>query len=259
MKSTHLNFRVQRSLAAGPATTLPGALSALTLAGGITVAPQPGLLVRFGRNRPQVEVCVGEDDLRISRVHGKVTHQDDRWWLSNTGQSPIRLSSAIILHRESEPIPLSTGYTALFLRGSRDREHILELHVTGADGEIQLARPGHETVPPKRWRLTTEERQVLTVVGQRFLLYDPQPQPLSRQQAAAELAALQPRANWTIKRVEHIVSAVRRRLSDGGVYGLQRDEVSEPIGFALTVNLMRELVMSTTLVPLDLEWLDNPD
>jgi hypothetical protein len=259
MELTHLNSRAQRSLVAGTATALPGALSVLALAGGITVAPQPGLLVRFGRNRPQVEVCVGEDDLRISRVHGQVAHRNDRWWLSNTGRSPIRLSNSIILHRESEPLPLSTGYTAVFLRGSRDREHLLELHVTGTDGDTQLSRPGHETVPPKRWRLTTEERQVLTVVGQRFLLHDPQPQPLSRQQAAAELAALQPRANWTIKRVEHIVSAVRRRLSQAGVYGLQRDEVGEPIGLALTINLMRELVLSTSLVPLDLDWLDNLD
>jgi hypothetical protein len=28
---------------------------------------------------------------------------------------------------------------------------------------------------------------------------------------------------------------------------------------ALTVNLLRELVLSTTLVPMDLEWLELPD
>jgi hypothetical protein len=100
---------------------------------------------------------------------------------------------------------------------------------------------------------------VLAVLGQRYLGYDPHPLPLSRQQAAAELAERRPHENWTAKRVEHLVSRVRQRLSDAGVHGLRREEVGEPVGLTLTVNLLRELVLSTTLVPMDLEWLELPD
>ncbi|MFI9389022.1 FHA domain-containing protein [Kutzneria sp. NPDC052558] len=252
-----LNPQHQRSLRHGVTGAVPGTLSALTVTGGVAVPPSPGRRVSFGRNRLEVDVCVGEEDLRISRVHGMLVRERDRWWLSNTGRSPIRLSDSVLLHGDSEPLPLATGYTAVFLRGSR--EHVLELLVSDGDDESTARRPTHPTAPPKRWRLSPEEHLVLAVVGQRYLGYDPQPLPLSRQQAAAELAERRPSENWTVKRVEHIVSRVRQRLSDAGVHGLRREEVGEPVGLTLTVNLLRELVLSTTLVPMDLEWLELPD
>ncbi|QWF80944.1 FHA domain-containing protein [Amycolatopsis sp. CA-230715] len=248
----------QRSLRDGVADVAPGTLSALTVTGGVAVPPAPGGRVSFGRNRLEVDVCVGEDDLRISRVHGLLTRDRGRWWLSNTGRSPIRLSDTVLLHRDGEPLPLADGYTALFLRGTRDREHLLELHVSDGDTRLAVPRPNHPTAPPKRWRLSPTEHLVLAVLGQRYLAYDPQPLPLSRQQVAAELGAYQPSSLWTAKRVEHIVSRVRQRLSDAGVHGLRREEVGEPVGLTLTVNLIRELVLSTTLVPMDLEWLQLP-
>jgi len=58
--------------------------------------------------------------------------------------------------------------------------------------------------------------------------------------------------NWSAKRVEHVVADVRARLSARGVHGLVREEVGEPVGNALNDNLLRELVLSTTLVPTDL-------
>jgi hypothetical protein len=257
VKSTTWEPRTHRSLAQGVANVAPGALCALTVATGLTVAPKEGLSLRFGRNKPQVEVCVGENDLHVSRVHGLVHHRQNHWWVSNTGRAPIRLSGSLMLHTDSEPIPLATGYTPLFLRGSRGREHLLEFYVAGADGGIPSSRPGEATEAPKRWRLTAAEHAALTVIGQRFLLMAPNPQPLSRQEAAEQLREVQPDAGWTPKRVEHLVSAVRRRLSDSGVPGLRREEVGEPVGLTLTVNLLRELVLSTTLVPLDLALLDD--
>ncbi|WP_328649404.1 FHA domain-containing protein [Amycolatopsis sp. NBC_00348] len=259
MPAERLDPHRQRSLRHGVTASVPGTLSALTVTGGIAVPPAAGSRVSFGRNRLEVDVCVGEDDLRISRVHGLLTHDRDRWWLSNTGRSPIRLSDSVLLHRDSEPLPLAAGYTALFLRGTRDREHVLELLVSDGEDTAAAPRPTHPTAPPKRWRLTAEEHLVLAVLGQRYLGYDPQPLPLSRQQAAAELGERRPRESWTAKRVEHIVSRVRQRLSDAGVHGLRREEVGEPVGLTLTVNLLRELVLSTTLVPMDLEWLELPD
>ena len=76
-------------------------------------------------------------------------------------------------------------------------------------------------------------------------------------EAAAMFAELQPDAGWTPKRVEHAVTAIRTRMSKGGVPGLTREEVGEPVGNALNDNLIRELVLSTTLVPPDLELLGD--
>lgn len=247
-----------RSLVLGAARVTAGALSALTVAGGVTVAPCDGGRLRFGRNRQQVEVCVGENDVMVSRRHGLLDHRAGRWWLTNTGRSAIRLPGSLQLHPEGDPIPLTPGYTPLFLRGSHGREHLVELHVADLDATPLAPRPDAVTQPPQRWRLAPDERLALIVLGQRFLLHDPHPLPLSRQQAADQLAELRPAQRWTIKRVEHIVATVRARLSSNGVYGLLREEVGEPVGLTLTVNLLRELISSTTLVPLDLDLLDDP-
>ncbi|MFI5734863.1 hypothetical protein ACIA49_32420 [Kribbella sp. NPDC051587] len=246
-----------RSLRHGPGEPQPGTLSALTISENIVLPPTPGAEASFGRNRLDVDLCVGEDDLRISRVHGVFTYQHGYWWLRNVGRLPIRVNT-VLLHTGSEPLPLAVGYTTIFLRGNRQREHLLEVLVSDGEDRASQPRPSQMTVPPKRWRLTPEEHVTLTVMGQRYLAYDPHPMPLTRQQTAAELAELRPREAWTAKRVEHIVSRLRQRLSDSGVAGLRREEVGEPIGLTLTVNLIRELIQSTTLVPMDLEWLELP-
>ncbi|MCP2169523.1 FHA domain-containing protein [Goodfellowiella coeruleoviolacea] len=246
----------RETLARGVPHTAPGAVVALSLSGKLTVEPVEGRTIRFGRNRPEVDVCVGETDLRVSRTHGVLTHRGGRWWVSNTGRLPIRLPRARWLFRDEDPVPLPEGYTPLFIRGSRDREHLLEMYVVGWDGGRPAIQHGAPTQPPKAWRLTPDEHLVLVVLGQRYLLHEANPQPLSRQQAAEILAELQPGANWSAKRVEHTVAAVRARLSARGVHGLRREEVGEPVGNALNDNLLRELVLSATLVPPDLTLLD---
>lgn len=248
--------RNHESLARGVPEAVPGAIFALALTEGVTVAPSEGRTIRFGRNRPDVEVCVGEDDLRVSRQHGLLAHRDGHWWVSNTGQLPIRLPGTQWLFSGEDPIPLSSGYTPLFVRGSRAREHLLELYVAGEDGGRPATRHRDVTEAPKRWRLTPDERLALVVLGQRYLLHEPHPQPLSRQQVADALGELQPDATWSASRVDHLVADVRGRLSAGGVAGMLREEVGEPVGNALNDNLIRELVLSTTLVPPDLALLD---
>jgi hypothetical protein len=52
---------------------------------------------------------------------------------------------------------------------------------------------------------------------------------------------------------------VRSRLSKSGVAGLTREEVGEPVGNKLNDNLLRELLLSTTLVPPDLRLLEHGD
>lgn len=247
------------SLARGVPPSAPGTIFTLTLAGGVALGSEEGRMLVFGRNRPDVHVCLGEDDVRVSRQHGTLTHYQRRWWLDNQGKVPIRLPDSRLLFENEDPVPLGEGYTPLFVRGSNDREHLLEVYVTGADGRRPAPRHRNPTVPPRIWRLDEDERLALIVLGQRYLLHELRPQPLSWQRAAAQLIELQPDAGWTKKRVEHLVEDVRNRLSAEGVAGLTRAEIGEPVGNALNHNLLRELLLSTTLVPPDLAVLDEQD
>jgi hypothetical protein len=247
------------SLAFGVSSPKPGDLYALAISGGITVRPQEGRTVVFGRNRPEVHVCIGENDLRVSRSHGLLTCRDRKWWVRTTGRLPVRFPDARLLFAGDEPIPLAEGYTPLFVRGSSGREHLLELYVAGPDEQRTASRHRDPTQPPRTWRLTPTERLILVVLAQRYLLHTPNPQPLAWQQAAEHLGDLQPDAGWTAKKVAHKVTAVRVRLSRGGVPGLTREEVGEPVGNKLNENLIHELMESTAIVPLDLSLLDDPE
>jgi hypothetical protein len=220
------------SLAFGVPRSVPGAVHVLAFGGGYSAGPGEGRTVYFGRNRPEVHVCIGEDDRQISRRHGVLTNRDGRWWVSNTGQRPIRLPKSQWLFANEAAIPLAEGYTPLFVPGARDREHLLEVYVTGIRPDV--------TGPPGTYALSAEERLVLVVLGQRYLLHEANPKPLTWQQAAATLAELRPEAGWTSRKVEHRVAAVAQRLSHAGV-----------------PDLLRELVRSTTLVPPDLAVLDE--
>ncbi|XVQ11454.1 hypothetical protein ACQP1W_02420 [Spirillospora sp. CA-255316] len=246
------------SLALGVPPSTPGTIYALTASGGIAVRPREGRTIVFGRNLPEVHVCIGESDRRVSRHHGLLCRRDDRWWVRTTGRLPVRFPDSRLLFADDEPVPLTEGYTPLFVPGSSHREHLLELYVTGLDERRPVASQGHATRPPRIWRLTDDERLVLVVLARRHLLHEPHPQPLTWRQACEILDDLQPGACWTAKKVAYRVAAVRRRLSEGGVPGLTREEVGEPVGNALNQNLIRELVASSTLVPLDLALLDAP-
>jgi hypothetical protein len=245
------------SLAYGVPSASAGTLYALSTVGGVTMGPKTGRTIIFGRNKPDVHVCLGEDDPKISRRHGELIFHDAHWWLSTTGRLPVRMPESRLLFPNEEPVPLGEGYTPLFVRGSRGREHLLEIYVTGASGTKPLSRHEDVTQPPRIWRLTGDERLVLVVLGQRYLLHEARAQPLAWRQAADQLAELRPDAGWTVKKVEHLVAAVRNRLSRNGVAGLTREEVGEPVGNALNDNLLKELLLSTSLVPPDLALLDE--
>ncbi|WP_405749729.1 FHA domain-containing protein [Streptomyces sp. NBC_00144] len=244
------------SLARGASGPVPGTLYALALTGGMALGPGEGREVLFGRNRPDVHICLGEDDARVSRHQGTFTHRGGQWWVRNDGRLPIRCAGTRLLFGGEEPFPLATGYTPLFAGGSRGREHLLEVFVTGPDDERPVPRHGDVTRPPRVWLLTEQELLALIALGRRYLLHEPRPQPLTWKQTAAQLAELQPGAGWTDKRVEHLVNAVRLRLSRDGVPWLTREEVGEPVGNALNDHLIRALMVSTSLVPMDLSLID---
>jgi len=243
------------SLARGVPDCVPGTLFVLGRLGGIRVAPTAKFDVLFGRDEPQVHVCIGEDDPRVSRRHGLLHCDGSRWTIRNTGLVPIRFpGSQLLLSGREQPLP--TCYTPLFIRTEPGREHLLEIRVAAATPTGPWARHDDITRRPTTWRLSQRERLVLIALGQRYLRHEAHPQPQSWNQVAAELDALQPDAGWTAKTAEHIVRDVRLRLAPT-VAGLTRDEVGEPVGNALNHNLLLELLISTTLVPPDLAVLSK--
>lgn len=243
------------SLARGVTSSAPGTIFALTLAGGLMLGPGDGRRVFFGRDRNKVHVCLGEDDRRVSRHHGTLEFSGGRWRVRNMGHRPIRIDGQFLFCGE-QPQSLGIGYTQIFVQTTSVRQHLLEVFVTGPGSEWPVTMHTDATEPPTQWQLTETERLVLVVFAQRYLLREPYPQPLSWRQAAEYLADLQPAVGWTAKRVEHVIHRVRARLSRAGVPGLTREEVSDPVGNTLNHNLIQELLMTTTLVPMDLALID---
>ncbi|RBM05685.1 hypothetical protein DEH69_27765 [Streptomyces sp. PT12] len=247
-----------RSLARGVPPSPSGTIHARTIGSDIAFRPREGRRITFGRNSGDVQVCIGGDDRRVSRRQGTLTRSERRWWLTNLGRLPIRLPDSMLLFTREAPVPLRTGYTPVFLRGSSGREHLLELYVTGEDAARPGPEPDDPTQPPRTWHLAADERLALIILARRYLLHEANPQPLTWLQAFHELNALQPDAGWTVPILQHLVEDVRRRLSADGVRGLTAAEVQQPVGNALNDNLIRELLMSTTIVPTDLAVLDGP-
>ncbi|HEV7647000.1 MAG TPA: FHA domain-containing protein [Actinophytocola sp.] len=234
------------SLAYGSDDPVPGGLLALSAAGGVRVRPVEGRSVYFGRNFEEVHVGIGVDDRRVSRRQGVLTWRAGWWRVSNTGNRPIRLPNSRWLHRGGAEVQLEPGYTPLFVPGSAAREHLLELFVVDSSPPVRTVTT---------WPLSADERLATVVLGQQYLLCEANPRPLNWQRATAQLAGLQP-GRWRAGRLEQLMASLRVRLSGFGVRGLREVEVPEPVGDALTDNLVWELVRTGTLVPPDLALLD---
>ncbi|MDO0930964.1 FHA domain-containing protein [Streptomyces sp. DG2A-72] len=248
------------SLARGVAPTQPGTLHVRSVTGDLSAPPRPGLTVSFGRGeKPDVDLGVGVDDLRVSRRHGELTYRQGYWWLRNIGQQLVRLPRGRMMHLTSEPIPLATGYTPLFVKGSGYREHLVELYVASHDDQGPVSRRRAETARPETWALDDDERLLLVVLGQRYLLYEEDPRPLTYAMAAKQLAYLCPDARWNERKIEYRVEAVRRRLDRTGFkYPLMHDKAQgRPADNGLLHNLLKGLVESTTLVPPDLDLMED--
>ncbi|GHJ40432.1 hypothetical protein [Streptomyces sp. TS71-3] len=245
------------SLSRGLPPAQPGTLFVLGSDGGMSVAPDTGFQLLFGRNQPDVHVCVGAGDTCVSRRQGLITHGYSRWLLRNTGKLPIRFpGSRLVLSGDEAELP--GGYTPLFVVAPR-QEHLLEVRIAaGAQGQGAGVTDvyGEETLDRDARDLSETEKLVLVCLAQRYLRDDPQPQPLTWARAAFELSGLRPGERWTPKRTAHVVARVRKRLSTRyGVPGLMEDEVPQPVGNALNHHLITDLLVTTTIVKADLALL----
>ncbi|WP_031478704.1 hypothetical protein [Streptomyces bicolor] len=235
---------------------LPGTLHVLGANGGMSVAPDADFTLLFGRNEPDVHVCVGAGDTRVSRRQGLIVRESSRWVLHNTGGVPIRFpGSRLVLG--GDRAPLQAGFTPLFVVSPR-REHLLEVRITASAPAGPGSGPGahEEETRDEARELEPEERLVLVCLAQRYLRLEPYPQPLAWAQVAFELGELQPERQWSPKRAAHIVAKVRKRLSkEYGVPGLLEEEVPQPVGNTLNHNLITDLLITATLVRSDLRLL----
>lgn len=245
----------------------PGTLYARSTTGSIMIQPRHGRIIRFGRNLPQhdpyVHLAVGPDDQRVSRRHGELTFRHRQWWLRNTGRRLIRLPRGQFLHMATDPIPLACGYTWLYVKGSNQREHMVELFVTGHDTPSRpLPRPpGAETLSTEEYgEFSFKERLVLVALGERYLHYEPDPFPRTYQEAAALLKEVDPAGGWTKRKVEFRVGKVREQVHRRGTFPYKvKTDPDEPRvnDDGLLHNLFRGLVEDGILTPFDLDLLDD--
>ncbi|MGC9539917.1 hypothetical protein [Streptomyces sp. UG1] len=235
---------------------LPGTLHVLGVNGGMSVAPDADFTLVFGRNEPEVHVCVGAGDTRVSRRQGLIVRESARWVLHNTGGLPIRFPGSRLVLGGGRA-RLSAGFTPLFVVSPR-QEHLLEVRITAsAPARAGSGRGLREEETRHEARvLSAEEKLVLVCLAQRYLRLERYPQPLAWAQVAFELGELQPQRQWSPKRAAHIVAKVRKRLSkEYGVPGLLEEDVPQPVGNTLNHNLITDLLITTTIVRSDLRLL----
>jgi hypothetical protein len=234
-----------------------GTLYALTDHAGWAVPPA-SLKLEFGRRERDVHLPIGTDDPRISRFHGYLHWAGDTWWIRNEG-SPIMIlfpEASMLLTGHERAI--ERGYTPMLLGDPAERVHSLEVRVGAADRGVAVGAED-VTVPPQQFELSERERLVLTSLAQNYLLGLPAPKPVPWSQVAADVAEFNTDEQWTPPRPANVVAGIRRRLSHPeckpyAIPGLMSDaSMSEPIGDALNVNLIRAMIQSMTLTPSDLK------
>jgi hypothetical protein len=255
------------SLSRGVPSAPPGTIFVLGADGGYAVPPCEFTLY-FGRAARDVHVAIGSHDPYVSRVHGMLAcYGSSQWWLRNQGTLPMQLPGDVLLLSGGE-IPVPAGYsqliicTPLRISAPGRAPHVLEIHLVKEPRVPGLsAGPDEETRPPDAYHLSERERLVMTALAQRYLRQELYPQPISWKQAADDLNRVSPGEAWTAKAAAHVVATVRERLASGShpVRGLLRDDgIGEPLGNTLNHNLIHALLESATLLPSDLNLLDEP-
>ncbi len=198
----------------------------------------------FGRDRDNVHVPVGADDPAVSRRHGVFTcpGPGSGWWLRNSGNLPIELPGGSLL-LAGQWRAVAPGYMPLVINSSRQRSHLVEVRIVDKPGRHPRSTTKAETAGPETvYEFSAPERLVLTALARRYLEgHDDYPLPLTWEETA-RVANSSPYATqtWNKSKVAHTVEAVRERLHRRGVRGLLREEVGQPVGSTLSINLIHE-------------------
>jgi hypothetical protein len=249
-----------------------GTLYARSTTGSIEVAPEPGRIIRFGRNLPKldpdVHLAVGPEDRRVSRHHGELTFHRRQWWLRNTGRQLLRLPRGQFIHKATDPIPLSPGPTWLYVKGSGFRDHLVELFVTDDDQwrrRSDAQPPGAETWSTEDYgAIGFDELLALVALGESYLHYAPEPRPRTYREAAILLKDVDPQGRWSEKKVERKATKVReqvhledRRKATFPYKVMPEEGEPKPTDNRLLHNLLRGLVEQAILTPPHLGLLDE--
>ncbi|MGW6691874.1 FHA domain-containing protein [Streptomyces sp. NPDC054961] len=243
------------SLADGLPVAPPGTIFVKAAAGGYAV-PRRKFTLHFGRAVRDVHVLVGAGDAHVSRLHGVFTCDGGQWWLRNEGRRPIQFPGEGMVLRGHE-LPMPAGYTPLTIETPHRKAHLIEVHVVGGPCPVPREDAQTPTDTEDVHDLKPVERLVVTVLAQQYLRREPYPTPVSWKQLAHDLNRVAPYRRWTDSVVDHVIADLRLRLSRGpdAVRGLLREEVGEPVGNTLNVNLIEALLKSATLIPDDLDAL----
>jgi hypothetical protein len=229
---------------------------------GFAVPPCAYTLL-FGRDREDVHVAVGVDDPTVSRRQGvfTCTGPDGDWRLRNTGKLPIQLPDGTLMLTGHTRI-IEPGYTPLLIHSPGRGSHLIEvLLVGGHDRQLPRSTTTAPEVDPETvYELSAQERLVVTALAKRYLQGDRYPLPMTWEETA-RLANASPHATrtWSSRTVAHTVENLRERLHRRGVRGLLREELGEPVGSMINVNLIRELIRTVTLTTADLDLLALDD
>lgn len=247
------------SLARGVPPAPAGTLFVLSEQGGYAMPPRRFTLL-FGRGSEDgdVHVPVGTDDPYISRCHGRLMCDGERWWLRNAGRLPIRLPADALLLSGQE-MPVAPGYLPLLI-GRGKRSHLVELRLVGRGPADTRGAPGASTrADPNAYPLDDTERVLLASLAQRYLRGEPHAAPVAWKQVVDDLNLLAlPRGNgqpWNERAVANAVARIRASIPDLP----SPDELGVPLGNAVNATLIQALLRSATLTPADLARLDGPD
>lgn len=241
-------------LADAPAPS--GTLFVLGERGGLSARPSRAQHLTLGRNAKSVDVTIGGDDAKVSRVHATVrcmTQDQHSWWiLRNMGQLPIFAPNEPPL-LQSHELVLPPGYTPLHIQGQR--LHLVEVLISV--GQHQRGRPAPTvSTVDNRVELKPRELLVLVVMFQDYLRQSTTAHPLTWRETCVGLNQIPGEGDWNSGKAQHVVEAVRYRLDRAGIAGMV-SETAHPD--TLKHNLIRYLLATGTLRPDHLALLGAED
>lgn len=114
--------------------------------------------------------------------------------------------------------------------------------------------PEHVSAPCHvvgRVRLDERERLALTVLGRRYLRFEPQPAPLTWEETTRVLAGVDPDQGWNAASLQALVDRTGQRL-----FGSSPGQGGEEGSGRAVHQLFHALLLAAVLVPTDLRLLD---